>query len=184
MAPPMKTLFTLDSRLRSLLVFLFLITGGSGATQRSDAVIEPLPEFSIVVVESLGRSIIENDAFDRIDRVFTRVIESRNWPLKVKVERFASNTPAHELELRIFYMGTASRSFADINFRAWMTLTVKGKKYDFGIIRYSYYPHVGERMEDLLDKVARGAAEETAAKVEELIFTRVGKKQTEAKTTP
>jgi hypothetical protein len=98
------------------------------------------------------------------------VIEKRHWPLTVHVERFAGNLPAHDPELRIFYKGIYPEDLGDQTFHAWVILTDHGKKTDFGIIRFRYYPRAAEREDDVLERVVRGAAELTADKIGPLLF--------------
>jgi len=102
--------------------------------------------------------------------VFTKVFEQRHWPVRVKVERFAANTPAHETELRVFFKGIREETPGDRVFRAWMTLTDHGTKDDFGIVYFRYYPRFLQNEEDVLEEVTRGAAEIAATKVGAILF--------------
>ena len=45
---------------------------------------------------------------------------------------------------------------------AWMTLTVRGTKHDFGIVQYRYLPRPGELTDDMIRRVFRGAGEKAA----------------------
>jgi len=169
----MKNQFTLGT----LLFALFLATQVAGAEQAAKPAADTPQELSIVVVDSLSRGSGGYNAFNRIDRVFTNIFEKQKWPLKIAVERFASNTPAHEIELRIFYQGIFEEKFSDMTFHAWMTLTEHGKKHDFGVVKFSYYPHPGQRMEDIIDIVVRGAAELAVEKVGDVLFPKEEKKK-------
>lgn len=137
---------------------------------RADAPPARPPELAIVVVEALERGPERITDYDRINEVFTQVIGRRHWPLTVHVERFAGNLPAHDLELRIYYRGIYAEDLGDLTFHAWVTLTVHGKKSDFGIIRFRYYPRPAEQEDEALERSVQGAAELTADKMEPLLF--------------
>jgi len=127
-------------------------------------------ELVIVVVESIERHESRFDTFNRIDRVFTDTIKKKKWPVKVTVDRFAGNLPAHDLELRIFYKGLYEETPGDLTFHAWVTFEDHGAKHDFGMIKYRSYPRAAQPREDALDDVVRGAALATLAKLEPLLF--------------
>jgi hypothetical protein len=156
--------------------FLALILGADpvGGAQPSPGSPGPLPELAIVVVDSLGGGQREVDNYHRITREFTEAIEERNWPMKVSSERFAANTPDHPIELRIFFQGIRQETPVDLTFSAWITLDDRGKKHDFGIVRFRYNPHPGQEMEDRLDHAVRGAARITVSKMEPLLFPKAG----------
>jgi len=158
--------------LGSLLLPLFLVTGITSLAETAAPAVPPdSPHvLTITVVESLGRHPGHLDDFDRIDLAFTKVFEQRKWPVKIKVERFAGNTPTPDTELRIFYQGIREEGFGDRTFRAWMTLNDHGTKTDFGIIRYQYYPRALENFDDQQQAILRGAAEIAATKVESVLF--------------
>jgi hypothetical protein len=166
--PTMKMRFPLGS----LLLPLFLVTGiaGSAGTAAPAAATDSPRILTITVVESLGRHPGRIDDFTRIDLAFTEVFEQRKWPVKIKVERFAGNTPTPDTELRIYYQGIREEGFGDQTFRAWMTLNDHGTKTDFGIIRYQYYPRALEHFDDMQLTILRGAAEVAATKVESVLF--------------
>lgn len=132
-------------------------------------------ELAIVVVDSVQRGAITD--FDRIDIAFTRVAKERNWPVTIKAERFAANTPAHETELRIFNRPVRQETPGDLTFRGWVTLTVDGTKHDFGMILYRYYLRSGENMDDVLEKVFLGAAKVAADKIEPILFPEMASKK-------
>ena len=127
-------------------------------------------ELTIVVVESLRERSLGDSPYDRISRVFTDVFETRKWPVKIKDERFAANTPNHDLELRVFFHGIARDTPSELTFRAWILLYDHGKKHDFGMIRYRYSPRLGENMDDVLDKAVAGAARIAVEKIEPILF--------------
>ncbi len=122
------------------------------------------PTLAVVVVETTTRSVRANDDFERIAEEFEQVFAGRGVPFDVKVERFAANNEAHTHELRVFYRGIDDE-FGEKVFRAWMTLTVRGTKHDFGIVVYRYWPRPAENVDDVIRKLFRGAAGEAADRV-------------------
>ena len=154
----------------TLLLALFLASSVASPAQPAPASAEVPRELTIVVVEQLGRNPDRIGYFDRIDVAFTKVFTKRKWPLTIKVERLAANTPAHENELRIFFKGIHPDTPADLTFRAWVTFTSHDEKRDFGVVRYQYYPRIGEPSDDAIDHVLRGAAAEVADKLEPILF--------------
>jgi hypothetical protein len=165
---PLRTCFTAGSLLFSLLV----ATGVQGPAQTAPAAAGSPRELTVVVVESLVRGPGRTTDFDRINMVFTDVFERRKWPVKITVERFAANTPAHETELRVFFQGIYEEAPGDLTFHAWMTLYDHGVKRDFGIVRYRYNPRPAQQEEDVLERVVRGAAEVAASKIESALFAK------------
>lgn len=153
------------------LLLLVPALAASVASAREDTAPASARPLAIVVVEStknqIGGAISD---FDRFDMAFHKVIEKRKWPVALKVERFAANTPAHETELRVTNMSVRKDTPGELKFRGWMVLTAQDKKEDFGVITYSYYPRPAEQTDDVLDKVFRGAAEEAADKMEPILF--------------
>ena len=153
------------------LLFAFLLPAAIAPVHAKDAAKAPddRPMLAIVIVDSLNQRGAITD-FDRLDMAFRRVAEQRKWPVKIAAERFAANTPAHETELRIFNQPLREETLGDLTFRGWMTLTVQGRKHDFGIITFRYYPRPGEDTEDKFEKVFRGAANVAADKIEPILF--------------
>ena len=97
--------------------------------------------------------------------------------MKIKVERFAANNAAADIELRVFYQGIYEETPGDLTFHAWMILYDHGVKRDFGVIRFRYYPRPMQQEEDVLERVVRGAAEIAASKIESALFPKAdGKK--------
>ncbi len=167
----MKTRFALG-----LLLFpVVLATGAIGRAQTSPTPIAAAPprELTIVVVDELRGSLSDFNTFNRIARVFTEVFEKRKWPVKINVERFGANAPAHDLEMRIYVQSIRRETPVDLVFSAWMALDDHGKKQDFGIIRYRYNPRPVENMSDRLDHAVRGAAMIAATKIESALFPTV-----------
>ncbi|MEO7598474.1 MAG: hypothetical protein ABIV50_06050 [Opitutus sp.] len=159
--------------MKSLYFFITLLLGAWGLPtigRCEAAATESRRELTIVVVESLGGRSMGDSPYDRIARVFTDVFEERKWPLKIKDERFAANTPNHEIELRVFFHGVTRETPSELTFRGWMVLDVQGEKHDFGMVRYRYVPRVGEQMDEVLDKVVAGAARIAVDKIEPILF--------------
>jgi hypothetical protein len=153
-----------------LLISLLLANGVTGLAQSAATTTVAPRELTIVVVESLVRGPGRITDYDRINSVFTQVFESRKWPVTIKVERFAANTPEHDIELRVFYSGIYEETPGDLTFHAWMTLYDRGIKRDFGVVRFRYYPRAMELREDALERSVRGAAEVAADKIEAALF--------------
>lgn len=170
----MKTFFR-------LLPFLGLLSavaiGARAAPAAPPAAANEKPEFAIVVVESLRNPSTSNDVFNRIARVFEDTFEKRKWPVKIVSERLAANMKEYPIELRVFFQRLEQETGDDLTFRAWMTLHANGKKHDFGVVLYRYYPRAGEQMDDRLDKAIAGAAELAAKKVQPILFPTSGPSQ-------
>jgi hypothetical protein len=166
---PARTRFAAGSLLFS---FLLAAAGVAGRAQAAPKAAGSERELAVVIVESLARGPGRITDFDRMKMEFTDVFGRRNWPVKIRVERFAANTPAHETELRVFFQGIYDEAPGDLTFHAWMILYDHGVKRDFGVIRYRYNPRPGQPEEDVLEHVMRGAAEVAAAKIESALFGR------------
>lgn len=154
----------------ALLLAALLLSAGAAFAKDAAKAADDRPVLSIVVVDSLLYQQGAITDYDRLDLAFTALAKERQWPVRIQAERFAANTPAHETELRIFNQPLREETLGDITFRGWMTLTAGGKKHDFGIITYRYYARPGETLEDILEKVFRGAAGAAAAKIEPILF--------------
>jgi hypothetical protein len=164
--PTMKTRFALG-----LLLFPIVLAGFTGRAQPPPTTTDTRRVLTIVVVDELGGSNSRYyNTFNRIARVFTEVFEARKWPVKINVERFGANAPTHEIEMRIYVQSIRRETPVDLVFSAWMTLDDRGKKQDFGVIRYRYSPHPTENMGDQLDQIVRGAANIAATKIEPVLF--------------
>jgi hypothetical protein len=153
----------------SLLLCFVLAASVPGYTQTS-APATPPREFAIIVVESLDRDPEFNREFDCVARVFTDVFSQIPRQMKVTVERLAANTPDHDTELRVFLKGSGFDNYEEFEFRAWITLYDHGTKHDFGIVKFIYYPHLGQAMDDVLDRAIRGVALITARKITPILF--------------
>lgn len=157
----------------AFLLCLLVSAGARGGAQPA-ASPAPLPELKVVVVESLVRGPGRITDFDRISSEFTTVFRKRKWPVTIRVERFASNTPEEGMQLRVFYQGIYEEAPGDLTFHAWMTLFDHGTKRDFGIVKFRYNPRPLQDEEDVLDHVVRGAAEAAADKIEAALFPKAG----------
>lgn len=163
---------------RALFYSLLLASAAGAASQPpSPAETSTRRELTIVVVETLERGPGRITDFDRISSVFTEVFSRRKWPVDIKVERFAANTAAHDAELRIFYRGIFDEAPGELTFDAWMTLSDRGTKWDFGVVRFRYNPRPFQQADDVLERVVRGAAEIAATKVESVLFPKTGAKK-------
>jgi hypothetical protein len=132
---------------------------------------QPPQELTIVIVGELTRGEGSFDDYARVAAIFTKVFNAHKWPLKISAERFASNNPDHDLELRVFMKRAFFETPGELSFQAWMTLFVHDKEHDFGIIKYRY-PVFGanHNKSDILDATVRGAAEEVARRIEAILF--------------
>ena len=151
-----------------------------GAAARADpapAAPKDPETLKIIVVESLVRGESRIADFDRINQVFSEVFSGRNWPLKVTVERFASNTPEGGTQLRVFYQGIYPEAPDDLTFHAWMILYLDGVKHDFGIVKYRYNPRASQSEDSILEHVVRGAAVIAADKIESAFQAKKGDKK-------
>lgn len=160
----------MKTRLPALLLVALLPAVGVTYAKPSAKAPDDRPILSIVVVDSLLYQQGAITDFDRLDIAFESTAKERKWPVQIKAERFAANTPAHETELRIFNQPLREETLGDVTFRGWMTLTVRGRKHDFGIITFRYYVRPGENLDDMLEKVFRGAADAAAEKIEPILF--------------
>jgi len=156
-----------------LALALALVASRSPAEPAADTRKDP-GTLKIVVVEALIRGESRIDDYVRMEQVFTDVFGERKWPLKVAVERFASNTPDDGTQLRIFYKGIYPEGPDDLVFHAWMILTVDGVKHDFGMVNFRYIPRPSQSEDLILEHVVRGAAVIAADKVEGVLFPKKG----------
>jgi hypothetical protein len=148
----------------------FLVAGATCQAQTAPATSAAPRELTVFVVESLVRGPGRITDFDRIKAIFTDVFGQRKWPVRINVERFAANSPAHDFELRVFFEGIYEETPGDLTFHAWMTLYDHGEKRDFGVVRFRYYPRPMQQEEDALERVVRGAAQIAADKIESALF--------------
>jgi hypothetical protein len=124
----------------------------------------------IELVESNGQGINGMNDFYQIATEFRDAIESRKWPIQVKLARFAANSVPHDLELRIRYKGIYPEAPGDETFHAWITLFDHGTTHEFGMVTYRYYMRPGQNMDDVSEHAMRGAAKEAAKTLGSLLF--------------
>lgn len=156
-------------KIHSLLLLACLPLGAIRAAEKPTPAPEPKQVLAIVVVETLQRQTAITD-YDRFDIAFHDLARKRKWPVTLKVERFAANMPAYDPEVRLFTRPLREETPGDLTYRAWVTVTIRGEKHDFGIVTYRTYPRAGENREDTLEKVFAGAAQAIAGKFEPLLF--------------
>ena len=160
----------MTTRLPALLFAALFLAAGAAAAKTTGKAPDDRPVLAIVVVDSLLYQQGAITDYDRLDLAFAAIAKERKWPVRIQAERFAANTAEHETELRIFNQPLREETLGDITFRGWMTLTVGGRKHDFGIITFRHYVRPGETLEDILERVFRGAANAAAAKIEPILF--------------
>ena len=171
--------------LRSLAAgVLLLALGASAATAAAESASPPPPEkpvLALVVVTALAQSSEAPPGaysdFDRLDLAFQDVAQRRHWPVRIVAERFAANTPAHPLELRVFLQPVTNYLPGEFDFRAWMTLNDHGTKHDFGMIVHREDLRAGEDVNDFLERLFHRAAEVAAKKIEPILFPQLAKPQ-------
>jgi hypothetical protein len=155
------------------LFFTSLFLSGGVAGAETAATVQPIRELAVVVIDNVQKPSAITD-FDRIDMAFQHVAKQRKWPVKIVAERFASNLPEYDAELRVFNQRVREETSGDLTFRGWMILTVNGTKHDFGMVTFRYYRRAGENMDDVLDKIFRGAAGVAADKIEPILLPVAG----------
>jgi hypothetical protein len=162
----MKTRFA-----SGMLILSLLISGGFRArAQTAPPPAAPPRELTVVVSESLDRSAEGFSTFSATRKVFTSVFNRRGWPVKINVERFASNNPDYDYELRVYFRGVSYETPGVLTLRAWMTLFDHGKEHDFGIIKSQLNQNVLDHRQDSFEDVLRHAAEIAADKIEPILF--------------
>lgn len=157
----------MKTRFAIALVTAALLTPATAPAAREK---DDRPPLAIVVVENLTHSGGAISEYDRLDMAFIKLSKERKWPVAPETERFAANTPDYETELRIFIQPLREETPGELVFRGWVTLKVQGKEHDFGIVKFSYRPRLGEWPERTLESVYLGAAKAIANKVEPLLF--------------
>ncbi|HEX2860941.1 MAG TPA: hypothetical protein VHN79_04850 [Lacunisphaera sp.] len=148
----------------------FLASPGLAETAEKTESVNDRPVLALVVVDNLQRSGGAITAFDRLDMAFAHVANERKWPVTLSAERFAANTPDHDNELRVFLQPVRAEKPGELVSRSWVTLTISGKKHDFGVVLFRFYPRAGEHADDTLEKLYRGTAAAIADKVEPVLF--------------
>jgi hypothetical protein len=93
--------------------------------------------------------------------------------VRINVERFASNNPDYDYELRVFFKGIYYETPGTLTVRAWMTLFDHGKEHDFGIIKYQLNQGPIEHRDDAFEVLLRGEAEIAASKIGPILFPEI-----------
>jgi hypothetical protein len=127
----------------------------------------------VVVSETLDRRAEGVTTFAAIQSAFTRALSHRGWPVRINVERFASNNPDYDYELRVFFKGIYYETPGTLTVRAWMTLFDHGKEHDFGIIKYQLNQGPIEHRDDAFEVLLRGEAEIAASKIGPILFPEI-----------
>lgn len=126
-------------------------------------------ELAIVVVEPItlfgGMT-----PFDYVDVAFREVVDTRKWSVKLIPERFAANTPDNPTEIRIFLRSVSEEWPTKLVLRGWVTFTDRGKRHDFGLMKFTVYTKLIDRGDEGRERLYRGFAEHVADKIEPLLF--------------
>lgn len=155
---------------RILLLSLSMAAGATGRAQAAGPPAPPPAELNVVVSETLDRRAEGFATFGAIQSVFTRVLGAQGWPVKINVERFASNNPDYDYELRVFFKGIYYETPGELTVRAWMTLFDHGKEHDFGIIKFQLVQGPIEHRDDAFEALLRGEAKIAASKIGPILF--------------
>jgi hypothetical protein len=146
------------------------------ATVAAPARAQPAPpaprELTVEVSEMLDRNAERVSTFAAIQKIYTHVLEKRGWPLKVTVERFASNNSDTDLELQVFFKGLYYETPGVLTLRAWVTLYDHGKEHDFGMIKVQLTQAPLDIREDAFEHLVREEATVVASKMEPILFPR------------
>jgi len=159
----------MNTRLKPVLLLLsgLIVLAATGTAQTPSA---PPAVLNVTVAEMINRRSEGVATFAAIQKVFTRVFNKRGWPVGVNVERFASNNPDYDYELRVFFKDIYYETPGDLTVTAWMTLFDHGKEHDFGIIKYQLVQGPIEHRNDAFEALLRGEAELAASKIEPILF--------------
>jgi hypothetical protein len=155
--------------LQTGMLLLSLLTASSATALAQPAPPAPPPaELTVTVSEMIGRRAEGFATFASIQKEFTRVFAKRGWPVKINVERFASNNPDHDLELKVYFKDLYYDGRLTIT--AWMTLFDHSSEHDFGILKYQLVQGPIEQRDDVFEALLRGEAEQVASKIEPILF--------------
>jgi hypothetical protein len=127
-------------------------------------------ELVVSIVEPVDRRPGEGELYNRFARVFTTEFEAREWPLKLRTERFGANSPDYPIDLRVFLQPIRQELPDRWTFRAWVKLTLDGQPHDFGIVRADITPRAAQPMDDVLDRLVQQAARRITDKLTPLLF--------------
>jgi hypothetical protein len=152
------------------LALIFSLLAAGGGTARAQAPATAPTHIAVVVSEALERRAEGVTTFAAIQTAFTKVFSNQGWPATVTVERFASNNPDYDVELRVFLRGVYYETPGELTVRAWMTLFDHGKEHDFGIIKYQLVQGPIEHRDDAFEALMRGEAQIAAAKIGPILF--------------
>jgi hypothetical protein len=152
------------------------LLSAQGATARAQPV-NPPTHLAVVVSEALDQRAEGVSTFAAIQAEFTRVLSRQGWPITVTVERFASNSPDYDFELRVFFRGIYYETPGTLTVRAWMTLFDHGREHDFGIIKYQIVQGPIEHRDDAFNVLLRGEAQIAAAKIGPILFPKAREKK-------
>lgn len=154
--------------LRTLCLALLVLSAGTAlpfaraAESAAPAPLAAVRELVVTVVEPIDGRRGDGDLYNRFARVFTTEFEARQWPIKLRVERFGANSPDHSTELRVFLQPIRQELPEQWTFRAWVKLTADGHVHDFGIVRYDFTPRPLQAMDEVLDRLVQGASRRIA----------------------
>jgi hypothetical protein len=150
----------------SLLLSLAMACGAQAQKTPSP----PPSELTVVVSETMDRRAEGVTTFAAIQSAFKSVLGRRGWPVKINVERFASNNPDYAYELRVFFEGIYYETPGVLTLRTWMTLFDHGKEHDFGIVKFQINQGPIEHRDDAFEVLLKGEAEIAASKIEPILF--------------
>jgi hypothetical protein len=153
-----------------LLLSLLIAAGATGRAQAPSPTAAPPAELNVVISQTLDRRAEGFATFAAIQSVFTRVLSAQGWPVKINVERFASNNPDYDYELQVFFEGIYYETPGELTVRAWMTLYDHGKEHDFGIIKFQLVQGPIEHRDDAFEALLRGEAKIAASKIGPILF--------------
>lgn len=154
----------------ALVATALLLPATTQAAKGKDKVPDDRPKLGIIISESVGFRTPSIDDFIRLDIAFSRVAKERKWPVQIAMERFAANVPEYENEVTIFTQPIRQELPGEYTLRGWTTLTIAGKKHDFGIVKFDYRPRLGEWTDSWLEKFFLGFANAVADKIEPVLF--------------
>lgn len=152
----------------TLLLSLAAACGSKAQAQKAPA--SPPSELTVVVSETMDRRAEGVTTFAAIQSAFKSVLGRRGWPVTISVERFASNNPDYEYELRVFFEGIYYETPGVLTLRTWMTFFDHGKEHDFGIVKFQINQGPIEHRDDAFEALLRGEAQIAASKIEPILF--------------
>jgi hypothetical protein len=158
-------------RTRLTVAALALSLAATGASPARAQTAPPPPrELTVEVAESLDRNAERISTFAAVQKIYTQVFMKRGWPLRMTVERFASNNADTDLELQVFFKGLYYETPGVLTLRAWVTLYDHDKEHDFGIIKVQLTQAPLDIREDAFEHLVREEATIVAGKLEPILF--------------